>query len=130
MASTPQTQQNISTISEQAETTQPNKPIPAGMRGLWAFRDYRLLWGGTAMTQTGMWMQQVAQGWLVFQLTDSPLALGLIGFVRGFPNLLLSLPGGVLVDRFDKRGLLLLFQTIAVVLALAMALMVGSGQIQ
>ena len=51
----------------------------------------------------GNFMQMVAQGWLIYDLTGSPTWLGIVSFARGIPMLMLALPAGVLVDRFDRR---------------------------
>src|SRR5262245_48990448 len=59
-------------------------------------RDYRLLFQGNAVTSIGFWMQQVALGWLVLDLTDSPFYLGLASFARSIPMLVVSPFGGVL----------------------------------
>lgn len=129
MVSTPRTESPQTPQTRSTDSTPPTA-VPASKHDLWSFPNYRLLWTGTLLTQTGSWMQQVAQGWLVLQLTNSPLALGMVGFVRGMPTLLLSLPGGVLVDRFDRRKLLVSLQFISAVLAAILALLVGSGHIQ
>ena len=57
---------------------------------------------------TGNFMQQVAQGWLIYDLTGSPTWLGIVSFARGIPMLVLALPAGVLVDRFDRRKVLII----------------------
>ncbi|HEY7907922.1 MAG TPA: MFS transporter, partial [Thermomicrobiales bacterium] len=81
-------------------------------------RDYRLLWWGMIVSNIGTWMQMVAQGYLVYQLTDSPLMLGLVGFVRAVPVFTFSLFAGVVADRVDRRKLLIVTQTLAGVFAL------------
>jgi len=77
------------------------------------YRNFRLLWIGTALSHTGDFMQVMAQGWLVWQLTDSTLLLGIVGFCQALPRLLLSAVGGVIVDRTDRRRLLLVTQGLA-----------------
>ena len=77
------------------------------------YRNFRLLWIGTALSHTGDFMQVMAQGWLVWQLTDSALLLGIVGFCQALPRLLLSAVGGVIVDRTDRRRLLLVTQGLA-----------------
>lgn len=94
------------------------------MLASFAQRDYRLLWTGTVVTQLGQWMQQVAIGWLVLELTDSSTFLGLVGFARGLPMLLLALPAGVLADRIDRRLLLMWFQAGGAVVAVALTALV------
>ena len=77
------------------------------------YRNFRLLWIGTALSHTGDFMQVMAQGWLVWQLTDSALLLGIVGFCQALPRLLLSALGGVIVDRTDRHRLLLVTQGLA-----------------
>src|SRR3990170_2088344 len=62
-------------------------------------RNYRLFWTGNFLSNIGTWMHQVALGWLVLQMTNSPFLLGLVGFVQFTPALLFSLPGGVIAYR-------------------------------
>jgi MFS family permease len=95
-----------------------------------AYRDYRLLWTGNVLTQTGQWMQQVATGWLVLELTDSPTYLGLVGFARGIPMLFMSLPAGVLADRVDRRVLLITTQVLAAALATLLAVLVATDLVR
>jgi predicted MFS family arabinose efflux permease len=71
------------------------------------YRDFSLMWGGAFTSTVGTWMQQVAQSWLVLQLTNSSFYLGLVGFLADLPFLLFSLVGGVVADRADRRKLLL-----------------------
>ncbi|MGZ3582960.1 MAG: MFS transporter [Ktedonobacterales bacterium] len=71
-------------------------------------RDYSLLFGGQLVSAAGTQMQIVAVSWQVYQLTHSPIALGLIGLLQAIPRLLLSLVGGVFADVFDRRKLLLI----------------------
>jgi len=91
---------------------------------------YRLYWGSSVVSLTGMWMQALAQGWLVLSLTDSPLMLGLVGAVWAVPNLALSLIGGVVADRMDRRRLLMVTRSVGVVTSLAIAALVATGLIQ
>jgi MFS family permease len=100
---------------------------PAGLAAL-AHRDYRLLWSGSATTQTGNWMQQVAIGWLVFEMTGSGAYLGLAGFLRSIPQLFLSVPAGIMADRTDRRRLLATWQGATAALTLVLALLVQSGR--
>ncbi len=93
-------------------------------------RNYRLYFTGQLISLTGMWMQNTAQPWLVYQLTGSPLYLGIVSFSSSIPPLTLSLWAGVLVDRMPKRMLLLITQTFAMLLALALAADVFLGLVQ
>lgn len=79
--------------------------------------DFRVFWGGNFLSNIGTWMQNVAQGWLVLELTDSSFWLGMVGFAASFPFLLFTLFGGVIADRVNKRYLLVGTQTIMMLLA-------------
>ncbi len=92
-------------------------------------RNYRLFWSGQCVSLTGTWMQSVAQGWLVYSLTKSPLLLGLVAAALTAPVLLFSLLGGVVADLSDKRRLLLVTQSLSVVPALMLAYLSASEQI-
>ena len=81
------------------------------------FRNYRLLFIGTVFSHTGDFMQAIAQSWLVWTLTGSPFLLGVVGFSQAVPRLLLSAIGGAIVDRMDRRRLLLLTQYLAMLQA-------------
>ncbi|MDP8232883.1 MAG: MFS transporter, partial [Candidatus Zophobacter franzmannii] len=93
-------------------------------------RNFRLFWFGQMISLVGTWMQNVAQGWLVYQLTGSAFALGLVGMAASLPVLILSLFGGVIADRFDRRNTLLVTQTAAMIQALFMAWLIWAGHIQ
>src|ERR1044071_7874585 len=92
-----------------------DKPVTrrSGMFRALSNRDYRLFWIGAFLSNVGTWMQAVAQGWLVLQLTNSPFWLGLDAFRATSPGLVLTLIGGVFADRIDRRRLLLYTQVIA-----------------
>jgi MFS family permease len=83
--------------------------------------DFRMFWGGNFLSNIGTWMQNIAQGWLVLELTNSSFWLGMVGFAASFPFLVFTLFGGVIADRVDKRKLLLTTQTAMMLLAFAMA---------
>lgn len=86
--------------------------------------NYRLYFAGQAISLSGTWMQSVAQGWLVLDLTGSGTAVGLVLALQFLPILLLGPLGGVLADRADKRRLLLATQAAAALLALTLGLLV------
>ena len=85
--------------------------LPRPFRAL-AHRDYRLFWCGQLVSLVGTWMQSVGQAWLVLELTNSPLRLGLISTLQFGPILLLSFVGGAVSDRFPKRRVLILATSI------------------
>lgn len=87
-------------------------------------RNFRLFTIGQSISLIGTWMQQVAVGWLVYRLTDSPFLLGLVGFVSQGPMFLLAPLAGVLADRHDKRRILLVTQTLMALQAGTLAALV------
>jgi MFS family permease len=91
--------------------------------------EFRVFWAGNFASNIGTWMQNVAQGWLVLQITNSPFWLGAIGFAQQMPALIFSLPGGVVADRVGRRNLLFTTQSIMTVLALVMAVLTSLGWI-
>ncbi len=92
-------------------------------------RDFRLFISGQLVSQCGTWVQTVAQGWLVLQLTDSALAVGLVTALGSLPILLFTLYGGVVADRVDKRRTVLLLQCLMLLEALALAVLTHLGWI-
>lgn len=84
-------------------------------------RNYQLYFGGQLISNAGTWMQVIAQGWLVYQITHSDLTLGIVGFAAAIPSLLITPFGGVAVDRIPKRALLILTQSGAMMLAFILA---------
>jgi MFS family permease len=94
------------------------------------YRDFRLYWIGYFISHIGDSMQQTAITWLLYEITNSPLKLGLNGAFRAVPMILLGLFGGTLADRFDRRRVLLVTQTILMVLALLLGFLDQKGHIQ
>ena len=90
-------------------------------------RNYRLFFIGQGISNTGTWMQRIAQDWLVLQLTNSPLAVGITTALQFLPMLLLGLWGGLIADRFPKRRLLLMTQTAMGLLSTVLAVLVLTG---
>jgi MFS family permease len=90
-------------------------------------RNFRLFWAGAFLSNIGTWMQTVAQGWLVLQLTDSAFWLGVDGFAATSPGLVLTLLGGVYADRIDRKRLLIYTQAGAGLTALALAFLIATG---
>ncbi len=87
-------------------------------------RNYRILFPASVLSNIGTWAQRTAQDWLVLELTGSAQLLGLVTALQFLPSLLLSLYGGVLADRFDKRTLLMLTNIGAGIGSLVMGLLV------
>ena len=114
-------------------TTMEYQPRPTPLaRGLVSLRhrDFRLFWFGQLVSLVGTWMQIVAQNWLVLELTNSPLALGVVSALQFLPILTLSIPGGVVADRLPKRALLLATQSSSMLLAFALAVLTQVGVVQ
>src|SRR5512143_2786582 len=93
------------------------------------YRNFRLYLGGQAVSLVGTWLQTVAQSWLVYRLTDSPLLLGLAGFVGQAPVFFLAPLGGALADHVDKRRLLVLTQSSSALLAAVLGALTLSGHV-
>lgn len=91
-------------------------------------RNYRIYFFGQFFSLIGTWLQIVAQGWLVLQLTSSPFQIGLVAALATAPSLLFSLFGGVVVDRFSKKKILYCTQTASMVLALLLGAITIRGQ--
>jgi MFS family permease len=89
-----------------------------------ASRNYRLFITGHAVSVVGTWMQRVAQDWLVLELTDSAVAVGVAASLQFLPMLLFGLWGGALVDRLDRRRLIIWTQVVSALLAGALAAVV------
>jgi len=94
------------------------------------YPNFRRWFAGQILSLAGTWMQAVAQGWLVYELTGSKLALGTISFAGSIPTLLLMLPAGVIADRVPKRKLLIWSQMGAMFSAFALAALSLSGVLQ
>jgi len=93
-------------------------------------REYRLYFFGQLVSMSGTWMQQTAQGWLVYRLTGSAVLLGLTAASSQAPALVLGLAGGVAADRWDRRKVLLWTQALALLQAAALAVLTSMGRVQ
>ena len=82
-------------------------------------RNYRLFFVGQLISLIGTWMQTVAQGWLVLQLTNDPFALGLVAAAQFAPVMVLGLFGGLIADHLPKRRTLVATQAVQMLLASA-----------
>jgi hypothetical protein len=103
--------------------------MPDGLRAF-RHRNFRLFFSGQCVSLIGTWMQQVAQGWLVLQLTNDPLALGFVSVAQFLPVMILGLFGGIAADALPKRTGLLITQSSSAVLALVLGLLVLTGHVQ
>jgi MFS family permease len=93
-------------------------------------REYRLLWLGQGGNAMGMWMDQIARGWLMYELTDSPVQLGLVTALRAAPLLLLSPVAGALADRYDRKAQLMVAMAVDGAAHALMAVLIFSGLIE
>jgi MFS family permease len=90
-------------------------------------RNYRLYWFGNLASLIGTWMQNIATGWLVLQLTNSPFFVGLNSTLAWLPAWFVSLPAGAMADRFDRRLLMIWTQSVLALFALALAILYWTG---
>ena len=108
----------------------PSETQPAGRLAALGYRDFRLFWTGLLISNTGTWMQMTATNWLLYQLTNSAVLLGLNGIFRAVPAIGLGIIGGTLADRYDRRKLMIFTQVVSGALALALGLLDHSGHIE
>lgn len=95
-----------------------------------ASRDYSLFLVGQLVSVIGTWMQSTALPYLAYRISGRPLDLGIIGFANTLPTLLFALPAGVLVERWDKRKVVIIFQAIMSVQAFGLAFLAFTGHIR
>jgi MFS family permease len=93
-------------------------------------RNFLLFWSGAFLSNTGTWMQAVAQGWLVLQLSNSAFWLGVDAFMSTAPGLVFTLVGGVFADLIDRRKLLIYSQMLAGLTALILGTLVVTGVVK
>lgn len=95
-----------------------------------SYPNYRLWFFGQITSLFGTWMQSTAQGFLVYELTNSSAFLGYVSFAAGLPSWLFMLVGGVVADRISRRTLLVITQTCMMILAFILAALTFSGAVQ
>lgn len=93
-------------------------------------RNFLLFWSGQIISLIGTWMQTVAQGYLIYQLTGSSALLGLVSMLGSLPILLFTTVGGVVADRVPKRRLLVWTQSLSALLALILGILVSTNLVQ
>jgi MFS family permease len=93
-------------------------------------RNYRLWFIGQVVSMVGTWMQSTAQGYLVYELTQSTAYLGLVGFANGIPFWLFTLYGGAIADRVPRRNMLIITQTCQMLLAFILAWLTFTNIVQ
>ncbi|MBN2373158.1 MFS transporter [bacterium] len=94
------------------------------------YRNFRIFFYGQSVSLIGTWMQTIAMSWLVFRLTGSGFLLGLVGFSTQFPAFLMSPFAGVYVDRLNRRWLVIVAQTLAMIQAFILAFLTLTGAIK
>ena len=109
--------------------TQPRRIVTGGISWRKTFaafrhRNYRLFFSGQLVSVIGTWMQQVALGWLVYQLSNSAFTLGAVRFLSAIPITLLTLVGGAMADRVEKRRIVIMTESMAMALAFVLAALV------
>ncbi len=109
-----------------AELNESSQAIGTGGGVLRALRspNYRLYFTGQGVSLIGTWMQNVALSWLVYRLTKSSFLLGVVGFISQIPMMLLTPVTGVLADRWNRFKIMVIVQTVLMILALVLALLV------
>jgi MFS family permease len=103
--------------------------LPAAFSSL-RHRNYQLWFGGQLVSVVGTWMQIIAQGWLVYEISHSEFALGLVSFASAVPLLFVSPYGGVITDRVPKRTLLIITQSTAMTLAFVLSVLAFTKTVQ
>lgn len=109
------------------------KQNPVGIRHIFRslrYRNFRLFFGGQSISLIGTWIQRIAMPWLVYDLTNSVVLLGIVGFAGQIPTFLLASYAGVIVDRKNRYRILIATQVLAMIQALTLAALVFSGSIQ
>ncbi|MCS7208865.1 MAG: MFS transporter [Fimbriimonadales bacterium] len=122
-------------MSERAlepDLSEPSAPTARRGKTFRAMRSpaFRRYWVGAFLSFVGSWIQNVAQSWLVYDLTRSEFLLGVVGFVQGLPMLFLAPVGGALSDRWNRRRILLMTQSLFALSALALAILAYTGLIR
>jgi MFS transporter, DHA1 family, staphyloferrin A biosynthesis exporter len=92
-------------------------------------RDYMLFWIGTVISHSGDWMDQIAFNWLVLEISNSPLSLGLVNLCRAIPIILLVPLGGVAADHWARRKILMVTQSMAMLLAFILGVLITTNVI-
>jgi MFS family permease len=108
----------------------PSKPAHPPTFAAFRHRNFRLYAMGMLVSMAGSWMQIIAQGWLVYQISGSEWTLGLVGFASAIPALIISPWAGVIIDRVPRRGILYATQSAAMSSALILAWLTFTGQVQ
>ncbi len=116
------------TAPASGEDKVPHDPSTNTMMGIIrSYRDFRLLSIGTIGSQASQWILNITLGWLILDLTNSALFVGLVGFAAGVPMFIASVPAGILLDRVDRRRVLIGCQVGMLILTVLLTALVASG---
>ena len=107
---------------EKTQETLFGRPLPYAFRAL-GHRNFRLFFIGQFVSRTGFWMQNMAQAWLIYRLTESSLMLGLVAFAGQVPTLLFGLFAGVVADRFNRYRVILIAMYFAMLQAFVLGIL-------
>lgn len=120
----------LDTEIEEAATAQP--PEWRGPYGLRAFRhrNFALLWTGQFISLIGTWMQGLTLPYLIYHMTGSKSLLGIVAAASLLPSVIVTLPSGVIADRFSKRRIVMVTQTMLLLQALTLAVLTFTGLIR
>src|SRR6186997_2166370 len=110
--------------------THPQRQKQSQAMSAFQHRNYRLFFGGQAISLVGTWMQQVAQAWLVLELTHDPIWLGIVSAAQFIPVIVLGLFAGVAADALPKRRVLIATQTAMMILAAILAVLVFTDVVE
>ena len=121
--STPHSAPTSSAVEiEKAQETLFGRSLPYAFRAL-GHRNFRLFFIGQFVSRTGFWMQNMAQAWLIYRLTESSLMLGLVAFAGQVPTLLFGLFAGVVADRFNRYRVILIAMYFAMLQAFVLGIL-------
>ena len=107
-----------------------SSPQSVGRLAAFHYRDFRLFWLSLFISNVGTWMQMTATNWLLYQLTNSPMQLGLNGVFRALPAIVLGVVSGTFADRYDRKWLLLWTQVVLAFVTFGLGILDYAGQIQ
>jgi len=93
-------------------------------------RDFRLFWFGQIISLSGTWMHSMAQSWLIYSMTKSPLYLGLIASLSSLPILLFTLIGGSVADRYPRRNIIIVTQVLSIIPAFVLGVLTYANVVQ
>ena len=118
-------------MKTESDTNRAHRPTRLGVifRSL-RYRNYRLFFVGQSISLIGTWMQRIALPWLVYRLTDSPVLLGVVGFVGQLPTFLLAPFAGVLIDHWNRYHILIATQVLAMIQAFILTFLFFAGAVE